>query len=169
MLKTIYQSTVIAAFGLMLLWLSLSGYFNFLQVSFGLVSTFFVVWFTYHLNLLTTDGARSQILRGYPLYLLWLTWEIIVSNILLAKIILAPKMVLHRQIVHTKANQSSDLAKAIYANSITLTPGTLTVDLNSEGFVVHSMAKTFTDDIRSDKMNDRVAKLEKWSKGYDVK
>ena len=70
MLKTIYQSTVIAAFGLMLLWLSLSGYFNFLQVSFGLVSTFFVVWLTYHLNLLTTDGARSQILRGYPLYLL---------------------------------------------------------------------------------------------------
>ena len=169
MLKTIYQSTVIAAFGLMLLWLSLSGYFNFLQVSFGLVSTFFVVWLTFHLNLLTTDGARSQILRGYPLYLLWLTWEIIVSNILLAKIILAPKMVLHRQIVHTKANQSSDFAKAIYANSITLTPGTLTVDLNSEGFVVHSMAKTFTDDIRSDKMNDRVAKLEKWSKGYDIK
>ena len=169
MLKTIYQSTIIAAFGLMLLWLSLSGYFNFLQVSFGLVSTFFVVWLTFHLNLLTTDGARLQILRGYPLYLLWLTWEIIVSNILLAKIILAPKMVLHRQIIYTKANQSSDLAKAIYANSITLTPGTLTVDLNSDGFVVHSMAKTFTDDIRSDKMNDRVAKLEKWSKGYDVK
>ena len=165
----LYYSTVVAAFGLMLLWLSLSGYFNFLQVSFGIVSTFFVVWLTIHLKLLTTDGVRLQILRGYPLYLLWLTWEIIVSNILLAKIILAPKMVLHRQIIHTKANQSSDLAKAIYANSITLTPGTLTVDVDPDGFTVHSMAKTFADDICSDKMNARVAKLERWSTGDDVK
>ena len=164
-----YHSMVIAAFGLMLLWLSLSGYFNFLQVSFGIVSTFFVVWLTIHLKLLTTDGARLQILRGYPLYLLWLTWEIIVSNILLAKIILAPKMELHRQIIHTKANQSSDLAKAIYANSITLTPGTLTVDVDPDGFTVHSMAKTFADDICSDKMNERVAKLESWSTVDNVK
>ena len=78
-------------------------------------------------------------------------------------------MVLHRQIIHTKANQSSDLAKAIYANSITLTPGTLTVDVDPDGFTVHSMAKTFADDICSDKMNERVAKLERWSTVDNVK
>ena len=105
----------------------------------------------------------------YPLYLFWLAREVVLSNILLAKIILAPKMLLHRQIIYTKTYQSSDLAKTLYANSITLTPGTLTIDIAEEGFLVHSLAKAFTDDIRSNKMNLRVAKLEPVDSRDDAK
>ncbi|MFL2529136.1 MAG: Na+/H+ antiporter subunit E [Candidatus Azotimanducaceae bacterium] len=107
-------------------------------------------------------GRDLKVLPRYPLYLFWLAREVVLSNILLAKIILAPKILLHRQIIYTKTYQSSDLAKTLYANSVTLTPGTLTIDIAEEGFLVHSLAKAFTDDIRSNKMNLRVAKLEPW-------
>ena len=168
-MKKLYRPTIIAILGLMLLWVSLSGYFNLLQLSFGILSTCLVVWLTIHLKLLTSDGSRLKVLPRYPLYLFWLAREVVLSNISLAKIILAPKILLHRQIIYTKTYQSSDLAKTLYANSVTLTPGTLTIDIAEEGFLVHSLAKAFTDDIRSNKMNLRVAKLEPVDSRDDAK
>tara|TARA_E500000331_G_scaffold319923_1_gene333010 strand:- start:1316 stop:1822 length:507 start_codon:yes stop_codon:yes gene_type:complete len=159
-LKDVHLSVIIATFALMLLWISLSGYFNALQLGLGFVSSVAVIWLTIRLKLLTFDGVRLALLPRYPLYLLWLIRQIIWSNLLVARIVLSPRMPLHRQIVLTKPKQHSDMATTIYANSITLTPGTVTVDSSEDGLLVHSLAKVFADGVLANEMNNRIAGLE---------
>ena len=159
MLKDV-KVTVIAACALMLLWVSLSGHFSFLQLGFGVISSVAVTWLAFHLKVFTYEGSRLALLPRYPSYLLWLIWQIIVSNVVVAKIILSPAMPLKRTIVYTRPRQVGDMAVTIYANSITLTPGTVTVDINNNGLAVHSLAQHFADDINANTMNDRVARLE---------
>ena len=144
----------------MLLWISLSGYFNALQLGLGFISSVAVIWLTIRLKLLTFDGVRLALLPRYPLYLLRLIREIIWSNLLVARIVLSPRMPLHRQNVLTKPKQHSDMAITIYANSITLTPGTVTVDSSEDGLLVHSLAKVFADGVLANEMNNRIAGLE---------
>ena len=159
-MKDVYLSVIIATCALMLLWISLSGYLNALQLGLGLVSSVAVIWLTIRLKLLTFDGARLALLPKYPLYLLWLIREIIWSNLLVARIVLSPRMPLNRQIILTKPKQHSDMATTIYANSITLTPGTVTVDFTEDGLSVHSLAKVFSDSVLANEMNNRIAGLE---------
>ena len=159
-MKDVYLSVIIATCALMLLWISLSGYLNALQLGLGLVSSVAVIWLTIRLKLLTFDGVRLALLPKYPLYLLWLIREIIWSNLLVARIVLSPRMPLNRQIILTKPKQRSDMATTIYANSITLTPGTVTVDITEDGLSVHSLAKVFADSVLANEMNNRIAGLE---------
>ena len=159
-MKDVYLSVIIATCALMLLWISLSGYLNALQLGLGLVSSVAVIWLTIRLKLLTFDGVRLALLPKYPLYLLWLIREIIWSNLLVARIVLSPRMPLNRQIILTKPQHPSDLAPTIYANSITLTPGTVTVDITEDGLSVHSLAKVVSDSVLGIEMNNRIAGLE---------
>jgi multicomponent Na+:H+ antiporter subunit E len=159
-LKDVQYSFVVALCALMLLWVSLSGYFNALQLGLGVVSVIAVTWLTVHLEIPTLDRSRLKLMIRLPRYLLWLTREILVSNMLVAKIILSPNMPLKRTMIYSKPKQHSDLSVTIYANSITLTPGTVTVDVNDDGLAVHALSQRIADDLMSDQMNIQVARLE---------
>ncbi len=159
-MKNTFFSVFIAMGTLLLLWISLSGHFNALQIGLGLLSSIAVVLLTMRLKILTTEGSRLKLLPNYPVYLIWLIKEIIKSNLSVAKIVLSPNMPLCREIVRTRPKQMNDLAATIYANSITLTPGTVTINVIENDFVVHSLAKQFTVGILSNEMNDKVTTLE---------
>jgi multicomponent Na+:H+ antiporter subunit E len=142
------------------LWLLLSGFFTPLQLGFGAMSCAFTLWLTVRLGLLRDDNLRLRVAARSPRYVVWLTWEIVKSNLHVARVILSPRMPLHRQVVHLNPTQRSGVGIAVYANSITLTPGTLTMDAENRVLEVHALTTAVADDLRSGEMDRRVTRLE---------
>lgn len=82
-------------------------------------------------------------LKYWMLYIMILLKEIVVSNILVARIVLSRDLKISPVLIKIKTNIKSDLNKAIYANSITLTPGTLTIILEEDELLVHCLEENF--------------------------
>lgn len=137
--------TILSILVLFALWLLLSGIYKPLIVWLGLASSIVAVLVVRRTDLV--DGHKLSIpLKPFKFiaYLLWLLKEIAVSNFAVTKIILSPAMGLRQHFFRVPNTQRSELAAAIYANSITLTPGTVTVVIDRHDFWVH--AASFTDD-----------------------
>ena len=90
---------------------------------------------------------------------IWLIKEIIVSNITTAKIILTSSE--NPEIFVVKCTQITPEGKTTYANSITLTPGTVTTNMKDNTLEVHALTSDFGDDVRSGDMDKKVTWLEK--------
>ena len=152
--------TLVFFISLAALWLLLSGFFTPLQLSFGVLSCAFTLWLSRRLGLLRTDSLRVRMAARSPGYIVWLAWEIVKSNLHVARVILSPRMPLQRQVERLPCTQKSALGIAIYANSITLTPGTLTIDAESGELEVHALTSRVAEDLRSGEMDRRVTYLE---------
>ena len=98
-------------------------------------------------------------LRWIP-YAPWLLLEIIKSNLDVARAILSKDLKIQPQLVRVKASQKTDMGRVIYANSITLTPGTITLDVRGDEFLVHALLDATADGVRSGEMDRRCAALE---------
>ena len=137
--------TILSALTLFALWLLMSGIYKPLIVWLGLASAIIAVLVVRRMD--AVDGHRISIpLKPFKTitYLAWLMKEIAISNIAVTKIILSPRMPLRQHFFCVPNTQRSELAATIYANSITLTPGTITVEIERETFWVH--AASFSDD-----------------------
>ena len=93
-------------------------------------------------------------------YLPWLLWEIVKSNIDVAKIILNPKLPMRPHIIRVASSQKSDVGMATFANSITLTPGTITLAIREGEIIVHALADEFADGLQNGEMDRRVTAFE---------
>ena len=106
--------------------------------------------------------------EGHPIHLSfkalyfwpWLIWQIILSNIEVAKRVLLPGYNVSPNIILVPAKQKTDLGKVIYANSITLTPGTISLELEHDEILVHALTHGGADDLAGGEMHDRVVKME---------
>lgn len=93
-----------------------------------------------------------------PLYLLWLIKEIVVAALYVAERVLDPKLGI-APVIHThRVHFDSDTARVAFANSITLTPGTITVDVTGDTFVIHCLHESFSDRISSGDLERRIAR-----------
>lgn len=97
-------------------------------------------------------------------YFLLLVWEVMKSNIAVAKIVLSPKMSISPCFVRFRPTVEKPLNKVILGNSITLTPGTLTVDIDGDYFVVHAITRENAEGVASWDMMKRLAALEEAEK-----
>ncbi|VAW01544.1 Na(+) H(+) antiporter subunit E [hydrothermal vent metagenome] len=144
---------------LSVLWLTLSGYFHEpLLLSLGLLSVSISVLLVVRMRIL--DDESSPYFRIFSLfpYSIWLVIEIIKANLIVAKNILRPDMVLTPRMVRVKTLPASGFGRALFANSITLTPGTVSVDLDADEIIVHSLLKEMTDKNAFAEMARRCAK-----------
>ena len=144
-------------------WLLMSGIYNGLLIGFGIASCLLCTWLSLRIGATDREGLPTHLLARLPAYLVWLIGEIISSNIATAKIILRGTS--DPEIFEVPANQSTAAGLANYANSITLTPGTVTVDIDeaksgSSRFLVHALHPQFGDDVRSGDMDQRNCTLE---------
>ena len=143
-------------------WLLMSGYYNGLLISLGVISVAFCVWVSHVINATDEEGLPTHIFARLPAYLLWLFGEIIKSNYDTAKFILNGHS--DPEIFNVTATQDSAAGIATYANSITLTPGTVTMDIDEQAskdqFLVHALHPAFGEDVRSNDMDRRVTALE---------
>ncbi len=138
----------IATLALMLaaLWLTLSGYFhNQLLLSLGGLSVVITVALALRMRILDDEAAPYYRAPRLLAYSVWLMVEIIKANLIVAKTILRPNMVLTPRMVRIKTLPASGFGRALFANSITLTPGTVSVDLDDDEVIVHAILKEMTN------------------------
>lgn len=151
----------IPALGLFVLWLLMSGHYTVLITSLGVASCLGVCILSNRLGVLEPDGRSFAFLFRLVLYVPWLIKEIILSNIEVAKVVWNPDLPIHPQVIRTRASQRTSLGLACFANSITLTPGTLSLDADEPGLmVVHALTDGTAEGLQSGEMNRRCAALE---------
>ena len=141
------------------LWLLLSGHYSFyhtLVLTMGIMSCAFVVYLAGRLDIVDEEGIQINLARHIVVYIPWLAWAIIKANIDVAKRILNPRLPIAPRIVRVTGTQKTNLCRVIFANSITLTPGTVSLDLDEEDIVVHALTKEAADDVQSGDMDRRV-------------
>ena len=143
---------------LLSLWLLMSGHYSILIISLGIISCAFCVYVAKRGNLIDDEGLPIFFLPRLSNYLIWLFKEIFISNLNTAKVIISGKI--EPETFTVKASQSTDVAKVTYANSITLTPGTVTTKIKDNMFEVHALNSDFGNDVRSNVMDKKVKWLE---------
>ena len=151
----------VVLFGIWLLW---SGHYTLehaLVFAMGVSSCAFVVYLSHRLDIVDEEGHPIHLAGRLVLYVPWLLWAIVKANVDVAKRVLSPQMPIDPQVVRVEATQKSDLCRVIFANSITLTPGTVSLDLDGEDIVVHALTREAAGDVQSGDMNRRVAALER--------
>lgn len=131
---------------LVVLWLVLSGYwYKPLLLSFGALAVACAMAFTVRLGLLDRETAPFLRLVRFAAYWVWLGGEIFKANIYVVRTALRPELDIRPTLVRVPVRVKSDLARATYANSITLTPGTVTLDVERDAFLVHALTPELTD------------------------
>ena len=145
---------------MMAVWLLWSGQYSWLLVGFGLLSCLLVAVIARRMRILDFEGHPVHLARRLPAYCLWLLWAIVRSNLDVARRILHPRLPVSPRIVRVKASQRTDLGKVVFANSITLTPGTLTLEVEGEEIEVHALTRESAADLESGEMDRRVTWVE---------
>ena len=155
---------LLRAFGLGALlfgfWLVLSGHYTPMLIGLGIGSTAFVVYLALRMDVVDHEGLPLQLGGRFWRYLPWLLKEILVANLHVARIILTPSLPISPIMVHYKSSQKSDLGRALYANSITLTPGTITTGIKDDELEVHSLTWVDVDGREEDEMDRRATWVE---------
>lgn len=146
---------------LIAIWLLLSGHYTPLLLILGVVSTLLVVFLAARADLIDREIQPVLIKLSVLLYWFWLGREIIKSNIDVTRRILSPSLPISPKIIKIRATQRTDLGKVTYANSITLVPGTVTVDVDEDIFTVHALTQEAAAELKAGEMNRRVSNLEK--------
>ena len=142
-------------------WLLMSGVYTPLILFLGAISVIFVLYLTRRMDALDEDVFEFKLKRKHFSYWSWLAKEIFKANIDVSKVILSPKMNLSPRLVRVPLSQSNELATVIYANSITLTPGTVSVDIEGDEIIVHALTQELMDGLTEGDMDQRVNYLEK--------
>ena len=142
------------------LWVLLSGMMKPLMLAFGLSSCLFVAWIVSRLQVTDSKEQAFAIFVRLLTYIPWLAREIVISNIDVAKRIWAKEMPISPTIMTVNASQKTALGLVIHANSITLTPGTLSIDVEDGAIEVHALAAESLDALHEGEMDRRVARLE---------
>ncbi len=127
---------------LMVIWVVFSGFLDSFHLSLGLISCGIVTWLSS--GLLFDDQSipirrRAVQTVRFVSYMLWLTWQIVLSNIAVMKLAFAPRSSLQPQIVRYRTPLKTDFEKFLLANSITLTPGTVTIKILGDIFYIHAI------------------------------
>ncbi len=145
---------------LMLTWLLWSGHYEPLILGFGVASCALVIFVVRRMAGMDKESQSYTLALRSVTYIPWLVWEIVKANIAVAKSILSPSVSADPHLVRTTATQKTDLGKVIYANSITLTPGTLTLDMRGDSLLIHSLTREAAEDVLEGSMDRHVTRME---------
>lgn len=147
---------------LLVTWVIFSGVIDFFHLSLGVISCVIVTWLSSDF-LFQNDGKGLQTrfveVGRFIGYCLWLLWQIILANIHVLKLALASNnREMRPQMVRFRTSLQSEFARYVFANSITLTPGTVTLSVEGDEFVVHAISRKVADELPGE-MEKRVAKI----------
>jgi multicomponent Na+:H+ antiporter subunit E len=158
--KTRFQNFVGTAFILFAFWMLLSGKFDAFHLSLGAMCCVLVAYLFNDLLFANVRVGDMRIVaaRFIP-YIPWLIQQIVLSNLHVASLVLRRRMPIDPQIVTFKTKLETDISSVTLANSITLTPGTITMDIKDGVYYVHALSKKVADDLNTGEMEDRVAHI----------
>jgi len=147
-------------FTLYLFWLLLSGFFTPFLLSAGAGCALAVVWFARRMDVVDHEGHPIQLGMRIVAYWPWLIVEIVKSAWSVSRIILHPRLPISPTLVRFKPTQRTDVGLAIHAQSITLTPGTITVEAWPNEFLVHGLTRDGALAVIDSEMDRRVSACE---------
>ena len=140
-------------------WLLLSAHSDAFHVGAGIACSGIVAYASHDLLFAGAGNHTLTKIVRFIAYLPWLIYQIVLANIDVAKRALSPRMPIDPQVVTFKTMLKSDVARTALANSITLTPGTVTIDIVDDVFYVHAIAKEPADDLLGGAMERRIAHI----------
>ena len=152
-----YLSAFIALY---LFWVLLSGYFTPFLLTAGASCALALLWFGHRLGVIDPEGHPVEMARRAVAYWLWLFVEIVKSGWAVSRIIWHPSLPISPTMVHFRPLQRTAAGLVTHANSITLTPGTITVEASAEEFIVHGLTRGSANGTISSEMDRRVAGCE---------
>lgn len=146
---------------LYIFWLLLSGQYTAFLMLAGAACVLGVVAFGRRMH--CVDGEGHPIHLGWRAlaYWPWLAVEMAKSAWQVTRIILDPALPVSPQLVRVKPTQRTDVGLVVHANSITLTPGTITLDAAGDGFLVHSLTQSGCEDLERGLIDRRVTAMER--------
>lgn len=156
--KTRVQNFVGTAFILFGFWALLSGKFDAFHLTLGAVCSTLAAYLFHDLLFVNVRvGDMRTVAWRFINYIPWLLKQILLANIHVASLVLRPRMPINPQIVTFKSKLETDISSVTLANSITLTPGTITIDIRDGVFYVHALSQKVADELNAGEMEDRVA------------
>ena len=132
---------IVLALVLGVTWLSLSGYFTTMLLTLGTISVLFVIWMCMRMAILDKETVPYLSLPLTIIYFFWLFAEIVKANMQVIKAVLSPDLEVSPTLTKIPYPNKADVARTMFANSITLTPGTVAVDMEDDHILVHALLK----------------------------
>lgn len=149
---------LVLAIVLALYWITLSGYFdNNLLFILGGISIALVLGLCARMKILDEETAPYLNAPKALGYYVWLFKEIVIANVQVVKAVLSPDLEISPTMVKVKSSPNSDIGKTMFANSITLTPGTVSVEMSEDEILVHALLSDMSDPNGFGEMADRSA------------
>lgn len=156
--RTAFQNAVVTFVILFAFWLLLSGKYDLFHLSLGGICSLFLAWLTHDMLFANVRAGELRTIAGrFLAYIPWLIYQIVSANIHVAAVVLSPRQRIDPQILKFATKLESDTSWVTLANSITLTPGTITMDIKDGVFFVHALDKKTADDLKAGVMEDRIA------------
>jgi len=146
--------------GLAVVWLLLSGHNTTFMWTLGALSCAFVTYVAHRMDVIDHESHPLHLTWRLPGYWFWLAVEIIKANIDVTKRVLHPGLPIDPRLFTVPTSQATDLGRVIYANSITLTPGTISTDVGGDYIQVHALSAGGEEDLREGTMDRKVSALE---------
>jgi multicomponent Na+:H+ antiporter subunit E len=141
-------------------WVALSGHYTPVLVTTGAASAVVCVLAAVRMRVADDEGHPIELFWGAITYYPWLIREIAKSAWSVTKIILHPSLPISPTMTIVRASQKTAAGVATYANSITLTPGTVTVGVNGRDLIVHALVRESALDLERGGMDRRVSQFE---------
>ncbi|NQV83256.1 MAG: Na+/H+ antiporter subunit E [Rhodospirillales bacterium] len=159
--------TISLSLALFASWLLLSGFFTPLLLGLGVASVVLIVWVAHHMDVIDHEGHHIHLTKRAFTYWPWLITEIVKSNFHIARAIISRDMPIQPSILKVRSTQKTELGQVVYANSITLTPGTVTIGVNKDIVTVHALTQGAAGDLQTGEMDRRVTNMEAHPDSHD--
>ncbi|MGB0907837.1 MAG: Na+/H+ antiporter subunit E [Maricaulaceae bacterium] len=120
-------------------WIILSGYFTGMLLTLGVISILTVLFLCARMGILDEETSPYLHIPKTLSYYVWLFREIFKANITVVRAVLNPDLVVSPKMTRVPINRHTDMGAVMFANSITLTPGTVSVEMNDDDILVHAL------------------------------
>ncbi len=149
-------------FSIMLVfWILLSGMFDLFHLSMGIICCGLVTFFSHDLLFYSRSGRNwFRNMLGFIIYTPWLFWQIVLASVEIAYIVLHPRMleIIDPRLIRFRTRLRGVLARVTFAHSITLTPGTITVNMNGNEFTVYALTQKAAESLPGE-MEEMIERL----------
>lgn len=146
---------------MVLFWLGMSGYFKPMLLILGTVSVVTVLFLCARMKIFDVETAPYLYIPKTLAYFTWLGGEIFKANITVVKAVLSPDMAVSPTMVKVPNRRNTDMGAAMFGNSITLTPGTVSVAISDDHILVHALLEEMAEPTDFLEMSERSG----WSVG----
>ena len=144
---------------LLVSWVLWSGIYKPLLLWLGLFSCLLSVWLAQRMGFFRHPMSLRTLLR-LPAHWFWLLGEIVRSSVEVARVVLSPSLPISPTLVELTTTEASDAGKVILGNSITLSPGTVTIDVHEDRLLVHCLTQHSASQLQDPELQRRIARLE---------